>query len=149
MMSSSNYWTEMLCKFGITNHDHIIVYDNSYLHSGCRLWFALKYFGHEKVSVLNGGFQKWLKEEKPITNMIDKIEQTESYETNENNDWIKNKKQINENIKNNSFVLVDGRNRERFEGKAIEPRPGLITGCIPGSKNIPFVDFVRFRVGFC
>jgi len=142
MMSNSNYWTKMLCKFGITNNDHIIVYDHSYLHSACRLWFALKYFGHEKVSVLNGGFQKWLKEKKPIIKKIYKIEQTESYQTNENNDWIKNKKQINENIKNNSFILVDARNRERFEGRAIEPRPGLKKGCIPGSKNIPFQNCI-------
>ena len=50
----------------------------------------------------------------------------------------KKKKQINENIKKNSFILIDARSRERFEGKAEEPRPELQKGCIPGSKNIPF-----------
>ena len=53
MMPNSDYWTRMLQKFGITNDDHIIVYDYSYQYSSCRLWFALKYFGHEKVSILN------------------------------------------------------------------------------------------------
>ena len=138
MMPDSNYWTKMLWKFGITNNDHIIVYDNSHLYSACRLWFALKYFGHEKVSVLNGGFQKWIKEKKHVTQKIDKIQQIDSYLTSENYEWIKNKKQIDENIKNNSFVLVDARSRDRFEGKTEEPRPGLKRGCIPGSKNIPF-----------
>ena len=66
MMADSDYWSKMLCKFGIKNDDHIIVYDHSPLYTACRLWFALKYFGHEKVSVLNGGFKKWLKEKKPI-----------------------------------------------------------------------------------
>ena len=42
------------------------------------------------------------------------------------------------NIKNYSFILVDARNRERFEGKIEEPISGLIKGCIPGSKNIPY-----------
>ena len=142
MMSNSNYWAKMLKKFGISNRDHIIVYDDSYQYSACRLWFALKYFGHEKVSVLNGGLQKWLKEKKPVTQKIDKIEQTDNYQISENNNWIKNKKQIDENIKSNSFILVDARSRERFEGKAEEPRPGLKKGCIPGSKNIPFQNCI-------
>jgi len=143
MMANSDFWTKMLWQFGITNHDHIIVYDHSYLYSACRLWFALKYFGHEKVSVLNGGFQKWLKEKKPVTQKIDKIDKTNSYQTSENNDWIKSKKRIDENIKNNSFILVDARSRERFEGKAVEPRPGLKKGCIPGAKNIPFENCIN------
>ena len=94
MMVNTDYWTKMLWKFGITNNDHIIIYDYSNLYSACRLWFSLKYFGHEKVSVLDGGFKKWLKEKKPTTQKIDKIKQTNSYQTTENNDWIKNKKQI-------------------------------------------------------
>ena len=73
MMSNSDYWTRMLWKFGVTNDDHIVVYDNSSSYSGCRLWFSLKYFGHNKVSVLNGGFHKWLKEKKPTTQKVDKV----------------------------------------------------------------------------
>ena len=143
MISGSNYWTKMLLSFGITNHDHIIVYDHSHLYSACRLWFVLRYFGHKKVSILNGGFQKWLKEKKPVTQKIDRIDKADNYIINENNDWIKNKKQIDENIKSNSFVLVDARSRDRFEGKKEEPRPGLKKGCVPGSKNIPFQNCIN------
>ena len=53
MMPDSKYWAKMLQKFGISNHDHIIVYDHSDLYSACRLWFTLKYVGHEKISILN------------------------------------------------------------------------------------------------
>ena len=70
MMSNSDYWTRMLWSFGIQNNDHIIVYDNSDIYSSCRLWFALKYFGHEKVSVLDGGMKKWLNENRPTDNEI-------------------------------------------------------------------------------
>ena len=62
MMSNSDYWARMLWSFGIQNDDHIVVYDYSDTYSSCRLWFALKYFGHKKVSVLDGGMKKWLKE---------------------------------------------------------------------------------------
>ena len=62
MMANSEYWKNMLWSFGIQNDDHIVIYDNSDVYSSCRLWFALKYFGHEKVSVLDGGLKKWLRE---------------------------------------------------------------------------------------
>ncbi len=142
MMSSSDYWTKMLWSYGIKNEDHIIVYDFSDVYSSCRLWFSLKYFGHKKVSVLDGGMKKWLKENKNTTNKLEKIKKIDSYRVNENTVWIKNKKDIDENIKKISFQTVDARNRERFEGKVDEPRPGLKKGSIIGSKNIPFKDCI-------
>ena len=148
MLPNSDYWTRMLWSFGIENDDHIIVYDFSDLHSACRLWFSLKYFGHQKISILDGGMKKWLKENRPTSNKInkdigrfsyiDKINTKNKYKVSENFDWVKKKEQIDENIKNYSFTLVDARSRERFEGKIEEPRPGLIKGCLPNSKNIPY-----------
>ena len=148
MLTNADYWARMLWSFGIKNDDHIVVYDFSAVHSSCRLWFSLKYFGHQKVSVLDGGMRKWLKENKPTSNetnknigkfgYIDKINTKNKYKVNENFDLVKKKEQIEKNIKNYSFILVDARSRERFEGKIEEPRPGLIKGCIPGSKNIPY-----------
>ena len=153
MMSNSDYWTRMLWSFGIQNNDHIIVYDNSDIYSSCRLWFSLKYFGHEKVSVLDGGMKKWLKENRTTDNKInqdlgkfssiDKLNPTTKYSVNEKSEFIKNKLQIDENIKNQSFQTVDARSRDRFEGSAEEPRPGLKKGCIVGSKNIPFKDCIN------
>ena len=156
MMSNSDYWTRMLWSFGIQNEDHIIVYDYSDIYSACRLWFALKYFGHKKVSVLDGGMKKWLKENRPTNkevgkdlgkfSSIDKLNPKNKYKVSENTEWIKNKKQIDENIKTPSFQTVDARSRERFEGKVDELRPGLKRGCIPGSKNIPFQDCINYKI---
>ena len=153
MMSNSDYWTRMLWSFGIQNDDHIIIYDYSDIYSACRLWFALKYFGHKKVSVLDGGMKKWLKENRPTSkevdkdlgkfSSIDKLNPKRKYKVSENTEWIKNKKQIDENIKIPSFQTVDARSRERFESKVGEPRPGLKRGCIPDSKNIPFKDCIN------
>ena len=100
----------------------------------------------------DGGMKKWLKENRPTSNetnkdigkfsYIDKINIKSKYKVSENFDWIKKKEQINDNIKNNLFTLVDARSHERFEGKVEEPRPKLKKGCIPGSKNIPFKDCI-------
>ena len=142
MMSSSNYWVKMMCSFGIKNEDHIVVYDFSETYSSCRLWFSLKYFGHQKVSVLDGGFKKWLKEKKKITNKLEEIKRSDNYQINEGLELIKNKEQIDKNIKNTYFQTVDARSRGRFQGREDEPRPGLKRGCILGSKNIPFKDCI-------
>ena len=152
MMSNSDYWTRMLWSFGIQNNDYIIVYDNSDIYSSCRFWFALKYFGHEKVSVLDGGMKKWLKENRQTDNEINedlgkfssigKLNPYTKYSVKENSELIKNKLQIDENIKSQSFQTVDARSRDRFKGKGEEPRPGLKKGCIIGSKNIPFQECI-------
>jgi thiosulfate/3-mercaptopyruvate sulfurtransferase len=107
------------------------------------LWFSLKYFGHEKVSVLDGGFQKWLKEKKKTTKEIEKVEQIDSYQTNENINLIKNKKQIDENIIKKEFIVIDARSRGRFEGKEPEPRKGLKSGSIPNSICLPFKECIN------
>ena len=143
MMSNSDYWTRMLWSFGIQNEDHIIVYDYSDTYSSCRLCFVLKYFGHKKVSVLDGGMKKWLKENRPTTNEVYKLNPKNRYKVIENHELIKNKNQIDENIKTLSFQIVDARSRERFEGRVDEPRPGLKKGCIVGSKNIPFNECIN------
>ncbi len=145
MMSNSDYWTRMLWSFGLVNDDHIVVYDFSDTYSSCRLWFALKYFGHKNVSVLDGGLKKWLNEKKETTNITDKINPKNDYVVNENKELIKGKKQIEENIKNALFQTVDARSRDRFEGKVDEPRAGLKSGCIIGSKNIPFKDCINSK----
>ena len=153
MMSNSDYWTRMLWSFAIKNEDHVVVYDHSDTYSSCRLWFALKYFGHKKVSVLDGGMKKWLAENRSTDNKInkdlgkfsniDKLNPENKYKVKEKTDLIKNKKQIDENLKKNLFQTVDARSRERFEGKIDEPRSGLRRGCIVGSKNLPFKDCIN------
>jgi len=130
-------------SFGIKNTDHIIVYDFSDVYSSCRLWFSLKYFGHEKVSVLDGGLKKWLKEKKFITKKIKKMKQRDSYQAYENIDRVKNKKQIDENIIKKKFIVVDARSRGRFEGQEPEPRKELKSGSIPNSICLPFKECIN------
>ena len=55
-------------ELGIGNEDHVVVYDASDmgLYSAARLWWMLRVFGHDNVSVLDGGFAKWCAEGLPI-----------------------------------------------------------------------------------
>ena len=129
---------------GVKNSDHIVIYDNSDIISSCRVWYTFLYFNHDPnlVSVLDGGFKKWIKEKKYTTKDIKKFEKR-SYIAHENTSLVLNKNQITANIKNKSFELIDARSRERFLGLLPEPRKGLKSGNIEGSKNMPFTELIN------
>ena len=71
MLVEKNDWEKIVSSMGITKKDKIVIYDNSDVISSCRCWFNFIYFGHDPnlVHVLNGGFKKWMKEKKDITDM--------------------------------------------------------------------------------
>ena len=139
MLPSKNYWEKIVANLGIKNSDHIIVYDNSDVFSACRVWYMFIYFGHnpDLISVLNGNFNKWLSEKKPVSKEIIKLTKTK-YKASEESSLVITKDQINKNIKNNKFQLVDARGEKRFLGLEPEPRKGMKSGHIEGSKNLPF-----------
>jgi len=144
MLTDSKSWEKIMSNMGIENNDRIVVYDNSDVISSCRCWYNLIYYGHNPklVHVLDGGFKKWNKENKPTNNSKTKI-QTSKYICKENTELVKNKKQIDGNISKQEFNIVDARSRERFEGKVVEPRKGLRSGSIKNSFCLPFSELIN------
>ena len=116
----------LFLSMGIKNDDQIVVYDNSDVISSCRCWYNFIYFGHnpELVHVLDGGLKKWIEEDRATTSDIIKIIPS-NYTVHEKKELVKNINQINKNILENKFNVIDARSLERFEGKVPEPRKGL------------------------
>ena len=139
MLVGINEWDKIVSKMGIKKDDKIIIYDNSDVISSCRCWFNFIYFGHDPklVHILNGGFRKWLKENKKVTKEIINV-QASNYKSFEKKELVKNKKKIDQNIEEKKFNVIDARSKERFEGKIPEPRKGLRSGSIENSFCIPF-----------
>ena len=144
MLPEKHYWEKIMSELGVKNSDHIVIYDNSDVISSCRVWYTFLYFNHDPnlISVLDGGFKKWLKEKKDITKDILKFKKS-SYFAQENNSLVLNKEQIDTNILNKSFELIDARGRERFLGHQQEARKELRSGNIAGSKNMPFTELIN------
>ena len=139
MLVDQNDWIQIVSKMGIKNEDEIVIYDNSDVISSCRCWFNFIYFGHNPklIHVLNGGLKKWMKENKEVTSDI-AIIKTSDYKSFEKKELVKNKEQIDLNIKEQYFKVIDARSKERFDGKVPEPRKGLRGGSIRNSFCIPF-----------
>ena len=133
MLPEKNDWEKIMSELGVKNSDHIVIYDNSDIVSSCRVWYTFLYFNHDPnlVSILDGGFKKWIKEKKDTTKDIKKFEKS-SYLAHENNSLVLNKNQIIANIKSKTFELIDARSRERFLGLQPESRKGLKSGNIEG-----------------
>jgi len=145
-LPSANDHEKAVSEMGIVNTDRIIIYCYSDLISSCRAWFQFLYFGHDPklVSVLNGGMKKWKLEDRKITNIKTEIIPSK-YKAKENKNMIKVKSQINENIKRKEFTLLDARSKNRFLGIEPEPRPGIKSGSIEGSKSMPLSEVVNTK----
>ncbi len=144
MLTDIKSWESIMSNMGIENNDQIVVYDNSDVISSCRCWYNLIYYGHDPklVHVLDGGLKKWKKENK-ATDKNDVITKTSTYLCKEKIELVKNKKQIDDNIYQKEFNVVDARSRERFEGKVAEPRIGLRSGSIKNSFCLPFSEIIN------
>ena len=144
MLPSKEDWQTIVSNLGINNSDHVIVYDNSDVFSSCRIWYTFLYFGHNPnlISVLDGDFKKWKKEKRPVSNEILNIKKS-NYIANENLPLVIDKKQINKNIIDKKFQLIDARGESRFLGLQPEPRQELRSGNIQGSINLPFNNLIN------
>ena len=145
-LPSLNDHEKAISEMGIQNKDRIIIYCYSNLISSCRAWFQFLYFGHDPklVSVLNAGMKKWKLEGRKVTNAKTKLTLSE-YKAKENKSMIKVLSQINENIKKKDFTVLDARNKNRFLGLESEPRPGVKSGSIEGSKSMPLGEIVNIQ----
>ena len=144
MLTDNKSWEKIVSLMGISNSDEIIIYDNSDVISSCRCWYNFIYFGHSPklVHVLDGGLKKWKLEKKPTTNISIK-KKISNYIAEENKELVKNKNQIDQNISNKQFEVVDARSKGRFEGKDPEPRKNLRSGSIPKSHCLPFGELIN------
>jgi thiosulfate/3-mercaptopyruvate sulfurtransferase len=134
MLPSAKRFGEVMRELGVGRDDRIVVYDNSPLRTAARGWFMLRHFGAAQVAILDGGFQKWLAEGRPIESGEAKAREAR-FDPVERPGEIVAKEQLLAGV---DTFLLDARGRGRFEGSEPDPRPGVGTGHIPGARNLPF-----------
>ena len=139
MLPSAADFGRAMTDLGVNRDDRIVVYDNSPLRTAARGWFMLRHFGAERVAILDGGFQKWCAEGRPVE--CGKVEPRQArFEAQARIDEVVTKQQI---LAGHNPPILDARGKARFEGSEADPRPNVGTGHIPGSKNLPFASLYR------
>ena len=126
-----------LRAMGIGDGHQVVIYDGSGLFSAARVWWTFRLMGKTDVAVLDGGFPKWLAEGREIEDMPP-IVRDRHMTVSRQNQLVKDVTQVAHAAKLAEAEIIDARSAARFKGEAPEPRPGLRSGHIPGSKNVPF-----------
>ncbi|MBN3295114.1 THTM sulfurtransferase, partial [Amia calva] len=131
MLPTEDEFADYVGRLGIGNQTHVVVYDASDFgsFSAPRVWWMFRVFGHQAVSLLDGGLKNWLREGHPVTGEYSKPEQTD-YE-----DML-------DNLESKRFQVVDARPQGRFRGVEPEPRDNTEPGHIPCSISLPFTSFL-------
>lgn len=122
---------------GIGNDDRIVVYDNSPLSSSGRAWWLLRLFGARSVAILDGGLGQWIAQGRPTENGEAAPRNSSRFRAQRDDAQIRHKADILANLDSRAAQLVDARGASRFTGADPEPRPGMASGHIPGSVNLP------------
>ena len=113
-------------ELGIGNDTHVVVYDNNDmwgLLSAQRVWWTFRVFGHNLVSVVEGGLPSWIKEKRPVTKEVPTVI-PQVFKAKFQAHLVKSYEDLEKNMKEKKIQIVDARPEGRFKGKAPEPREG-------------------------
>lgn len=128
-------------RWGIGNDTQVVVYDYASGGLAARLWWMLRWLGHTKVAVLNGGLRAWRASDGELE--IDVPDFPESdFASTADHGMVTTTEEISSAIAGASDLhLVDARDRPRFAGQT-EPID-TVAGHVPGAVNFPFSEAVN------
>ena len=142
MLPGSTQFGEAVGALGIGDGDTVVVYDSQGLYSAARVWWTFRLFGAENVFVLDGGLPKWKAEGRPVETGETK-RQPKQFHAEMDIEPVAMLADVRMALTDRSPQIVDARSAERFAGTAPEPRPGLRSGHMPGSFNVPFQNVLE------
>jgi thiosulfate/3-mercaptopyruvate sulfurtransferase len=137
MYPSAEQFGRDVGNLGISNADTVVVYDSGGWVAAPRAWWMFLSYGHDEIRVLNGGLKKWRAEGRPVESGEVKAKPA-TFKATFDARRVRSMQQMIDNVANKAEQVIDARAAERFEGRAPEPRPGIRSGHIPGSRNVPY-----------
>lgn len=141
MLPSPAKFSSRVRKLGLGDGVRIVVYDANRFIASARVWWMFRLFGHADVVVLDGGLSKWQAEGRPVDDLpVRPVER--HFTARQNNLLVRDIEQMRANLTRRAEQVIDARAAGRFRAAEPEPRPGLRSGHIPGSVNLPYADLV-------
>jgi len=138
-MPSAEQFQHQARLLGINNDSQVIVYDSFGVFSSARAWWMFKAMGHHNIAVLDGGLPAWINGGYPVEQANNTSQTaTGDFQASYNPDYFSDTRQVLESLEDDTCVILDARASARFSGQAKEPRQGVRSGHMPGSKNLPF-----------
>jgi thiosulfate/3-mercaptopyruvate sulfurtransferase len=130
---------EKLGAAGIDETVTVVAYDDQNGAMAARCWWLLRYLGHERVYVLDGGYTKWKENGYPVTDEIPTVS-PRSFQPRLQPSWLATVDDVRRAVREGSAVLIDSREWKRYAG--IEEPIDRVAGHIPGAVHIFWKDGV-------
>ncbi len=123
----------LMGSLGIGDDTHVVVYDHAGGQFATRLWWALTYYGHDRASVLDGGWNKWTAEDRPTTAEVPNPAPA-TFTPKTRNGWRKEAEEVLSASRTGEALVLDARDEGQYTGAVTrgEGRPGHV----PGAKHL-------------
>jgi thiosulfate/3-mercaptopyruvate sulfurtransferase len=122
---------------GIGSDHRVVVYDRRCGYSAGRVWWVLRYAGHPRVALLDGGFERWVGEGHPVTS-VRTAHAPGQFDAEPQPDWLRSRDDVLRVVESGGAHIIDARSPARFRGE--EKETTLRAGRIPGARNVPVRD---------
>lgn len=146
-LPTAQVFAEAATRAGIGADTHVIAYDDSGGASAARLWWLLRYFGHDAVSLLDGGIVQWVAEGRSLE-MQGQTVPPATFVPRPQRGWVADQSTVDMLRADPKALVLDVRAGERYRGEVepIDPRAGHIPGAVsaPYSGNLRSADDLRF-----
>jgi thiosulfate/3-mercaptopyruvate sulfurtransferase len=136
MVPSAAKFSAKVRRLGLGDGVTVVAYDANRFCASARVWWMFRLFGHEAVVVLDGGLERWRAEGRPLEEGPARPRERH-LTARQNTTLLRELDQMRANLTSRREQVVDTRSAGRFTGELPEPRPGLRSGHIPGSRNVP------------
>jgi thiosulfate/3-mercaptopyruvate sulfurtransferase len=142
MLPSAADFAAAVGAMGISEDMTIVVYDGAGLFAAPRVRWTFRTMGAKDVHILDGGLPKWISEGRPVVAGT-QTPAPKTFNATLDASAVATTDTVKRALMTGTATIVDARPAPRFRGEAPEPRPGLASGHIPGSTNVPFDVVVR------
>ena len=129
-----------MARAGIGADAHVIAYDFGDGSTAARLWWLLRYYGHERVSVLDGGMARWVAEGRPVEGGVRSVAPA-AFTATPHSEMVADAAAVERLRKDARALVIDVRMPERYEGRREPIDP--VAGHVPGARNRPYPTNVR------
>jgi thiosulfate/3-mercaptopyruvate sulfurtransferase len=122
-------FSELIGNLGIGDDTHVVIYDHAGGQFATRLWWALTYYGHDRASVLNGGWKKWTVEDRPTTAEVPNP-QPATFTPKPHPQWRAEAEAVLAASESGNAFILDARDPGQYTGAVTrgEGRPGHVPG---------------------
>lgn len=142
MVPAAGRFERLMGRMGIGNATRVVFYDQKGIASSARGWWLMGLFGHDNVAVLDGGLPKWRREGRATEAGAPLAAPATTYTATFRPQRLRGVGDLIANLTARTELVLDARAAGRFSGAQPEIRPGVRSGHIPGSVNLPYTELL-------